>query len=313
MFENYPIIDASLRKVRRPIAYLYHRLRQDEADLKYKAEVGLERLDKRLPLCLTVANKLYVPLLENWLTRMQQLEVHNLVVAAADSFTFDFLKSRGVSAVLFPCAGERKIHRLKTRLSQYFLNLDYDIILSDIDAVWIKDCIPFLCSENRDYEILVSIEYGYPPEIERAWGFSLCSGFYFIRSNLATKVFMNHWVSSQRLSLNSHDQKALNHLVYSLDAEWNFESKVPLTETGYGYYPHQVYSRQIISANLEIEDRKILIGALPLLKFHRGVSRQSETPYMVHIGSGSNVEKKISRMKENQPSAWFLNDVPAGS
>ncbi|MCB0322927.1 MAG: hypothetical protein KDD69_05115 [Bdellovibrionales bacterium] len=289
------------------VSSVVHSLLRDGRQLFILADANLDQLDPRTPLCLAQANRAFLPLLENWLTRMCQLGVENLLVTALDREVFLFAKRQGVSTIYCPSCGTRRIHRMKTRVVEHFLARGFDVVLSDVDAVWLKNCLDYLqAPELERYDALFSIEYGYPKPLEQAWGFVLCPGFYFIRSRAATRELLGAWVDAQRRRPNSHDQHALNYLLYEAGISWRVVQSRPLSDTGIAASAVQIYSEAMIEGAFSMGGHHYSVGALPLLQFRRGVFHAETEPYMAHIGSGPDVAAKIARLKEHEPPAWFL-------
>ena len=94
----------------------------------------------------------------------------------------------------------------------HLLEEGYDVLHSDLDAIWIKDPLPEITSLDAD--IVFSQGTIFPHKMVRNFGFVLCCGFFFIKSSAKTIQFVREWV---RLSeIYKDDQVAINEIIQSI-------------------------------------------------------------------------------------------------
>ena len=168
------------------------------------------QLQQRNLIILTFANESYQRQVLNWAQGMARCRVRNYLVIALDQTTHDFLLQHGIPTVLLPFGGTDRhtISPFRFNVLTEILNLGYDLIHSDADAFWIKDPIPEYFTDSS-YDMMFSQGTAFPRSVFRQWGFVLCTGFYWSRSNDRTRLVMAA-LNEAVQQLNFGDQRALN-------------------------------------------------------------------------------------------------------
>lgn len=318
-------------------------------------DINLSKLDRNSPICLAFCCDKYLDLGRNWIKAINKFHINNVLIVATNKKAFKELSSIGnQTTLLLPSHSRSDIYFNKPKVTKYFLSLGYDVIFSDIDAIWLKNCEEYFHQEKTlDYDILFSQSFTFPLEAVHKWGFALCSGFYLIRSNPKTIKFISEWRDYQDY-FSLCDQKALNYMLMNKIYGWNLKNPLPFPIDSI-YEPLTPKHKQILNFITEriktkplhkyrlknlvnfyrslIENRKaknelksikrvlsdeyisasfnesfnsLKLAILPFKQFRRGCSNPLDSPFMVHIGAGSDVKDKIKRIKANQPMAWHL-------
>jgi hypothetical protein len=115
----------------------------------------------------------------NAICSLHQLEMHKFVVLATDAAAFQRLQDAGVPSYFNQSlTGEveggavnlednlesyRQIVLLKLRLVQELIGYDMNIILSDVDVVWLENMIPALAASPKDLLFLWVRQCDYHP------------------------------------------------------------------------------------------------------------------------------------------------------
>jgi|OM-RGC.v1.010685700 Nucleotide-diphospho-sugar transferase. len=112
-------------------------------------------------LVVSLANFEYRAVLLNWLHALARLRIHNYFLVSLDRDIGGFLQSLGVASVFDLWRGQqppassygsravrplslRAVWKLRTEVLAALLHGGYSVVLSDIDAVWLKDPSPWL-------------------------------------------------------------------------------------------------------------------------------------------------------------------------
>ncbi|MCB0324435.1 MAG: hypothetical protein KDD69_12720 [Bdellovibrionales bacterium] len=175
------------------------------------------------PVCVIVSNRQYLPLTENWLAGFMRFGTKNLYIAAVDRYTFATLSARGFCTELWEVRGLRQIFAVKIRAVAKLLHAGFDVLLSDVDAIWLKDCATLLSHPDyRAYDALFSQSMSYPAAALERWGLALCSGFFLLRTNRRTLAFVDQWLQLL-VDERRTEQDALNCLLLRQHLQWQFE------------------------------------------------------------------------------------------
>ena len=181
--------------------------------------------------------------------------------------------------------GELWIQR--TKLIKAVVEEGFNVIHSDADAVWLNNPINeyFI---NQDYDIIFSQGTFWPQDVHKEWGFVLCCGLYYIRSNERTKKLLSK--VKNELEIERDDQVSFNKTLLKENVVWDINT--------YYYLEHQnikfLCSNQPITGNAG--DVSILV--LPHAKFPR-VNDASDLVYVKHILSDKNSVSVIDTLKNN--------------
>ncbi|MBW2046073.1 MAG: hypothetical protein JRI96_14520 [Deltaproteobacteria bacterium] len=169
----------------------------------------------------------------------------------------------------------RKLWLLRGLIFKKIIDADVNIIHCDSDAFWLKNIYPLV--DNLQYDISISIAYGMPKVAIRKWRFSLCNGFFMIKSNPHTKAFMKkYW---DLLSKVGHDQAAMNQILLRNDIKWRKKSNIE----NEGYVKKLRLRVKVISDNI----------------ICRSSTRATAGVYIYHPFLVGGIEKKLKFLKEN--------------
>eukprot|EP01060_Flectonema_neradi_P019946 TRINITY_DN27456_c0_g1_i1.p1 TRINITY_DN27456_c0_g1~~TRINITY_DN27456_c0_g1_i1.p1 ORF type:complete len:399 (+),score=64.33 TRINITY_DN27456_c0_g1_i1:91-1287(+) len=133
-------------------------------------------------------------------------------------------------------------------LLQYIKN-GKSVILSDIDAMWIRSPIDYVLASGSD---IVSQRGSYPKHLSEKWGATVCMGFTFLRSSRRSEVFLESVF--KEVSKVGDDQVAFNTVLDTNEMSWSgprltyessTESSTGLTSSGLvvTLLPHSLFPR----------------------------------------------------------------------
>ncbi len=141
---------------------------------KAPADLGEYKLTRELVnryakdnfVTVSFGNLHYMGFIENWVRHLEELNVTNYIVGAMDDDALRALVERDINAFSMSHSFPRsdfgwgsqtfyKMARRKIKLIQEFLNMEFDVMVSDVDTVWMQDPMTFF-REHPDLDILTS-------------------------------------------------------------------------------------------------------------------------------------------------------------
>lgn len=218
----------------------------------------LELVAENNLVILAFCNNKYLAVLRNWVAAIRRHGIENVLVVAMDKDTQDICTELNVSCYTAKTeVGDLKdLWRLRVQIFRDVTKMGYDFIHSDIDAVWLKNPLPYLAALDGD--LLVSQGTIQPPEIHDQWGFVLCAGFFLSRASRKMKIFYDLVIEDDR-----GDQISMNHTLASDGIEFDtpasysrtFQNKViacfkePVTGKSDNFklvlLPHHLFQRMV--------------------------------------------------------------------
>ena len=248
----------------------------------------LEKISENNTIIIVFANTDYQIVIENWIISIQQLKIKNFLVICLDKPLYLHLKTLGIPALLKPCSTNLNllwIHRLE--VIDEILQLNYNIVHSDADAIWIKNPLNKFIY-NQPFDLIFSQGTIWPPDVHQVWEFVLCCVFFYVHSNPSTLALFKELIAQVRIE--KDDQLSINRLLLKNIKEWN------IIETYYLTYNNKKFkcSKNIMSAKFN----NISIACLPHEKFQR-IKEESGDIYVKHLISNKKAESIMTVLKEN--------------
>lgn len=141
--------------------------------------------DTQLPAVVMTLNQAYVPVWANFIAApgarfLERWEVHLL---CTDRGTGPIVAKHGWTCRATSIGGGRGAAAVYTKRIPYLIKLvgeGRDVLVSDIDAIWLRDPLPELESIQAG---IVSSRGSSPPGVARSWGSTFCMGFIFFRGS----------------------------------------------------------------------------------------------------------------------------------
>ncbi|SFA85033.1 Nucleotide-diphospho-sugar transferase [Poseidonocella pacifica] len=88
------------------------------------------------------------------------------------------------------------------------------VIYSDVDAIWRQDPIAQILTLDVDFAFQPA---SFPQSTKQAWGFSVCTGFFFMRPCAAVETLLHAAVER----FDGSDQRTINEVLLSdFDVDW---------------------------------------------------------------------------------------------
>lgn len=140
--------------------------------------------DNATPLIVSFCNWNYSRVALNWVAYLRKLEIERYLIISLDEKTEEFLLKNGINTKLIRGEILKKSGtgwRWRFQQTYNFLKSGTNIIHSDLDAIWLKNPLNFLDNES---DIIASGDGGmHPTETYDKWGFTICMGWVYYRSN----------------------------------------------------------------------------------------------------------------------------------
>lgn len=187
-------------------------------------------------LILSFCNYDYIELAIHWINSLKELNVNNYLIISTDNKTFDSLKSKNIKTELFIYNNAQSFWEYRINVINEYLKREFNIIHSDLDAIWKKNIISEL--NNDKIDIYFSQGTTFPREALTKHGFVLCCGFFYVKSKQQTINFFKQYID--KLKEINDDQVAINHLL--LDTKWNIPNKFLIKQDKkYKYFEEDIY------------------------------------------------------------------------
>lgn len=254
-------------------------------------QITLGKVQKENTIIITFGDYNYKDVIVYWANKMKQLNIHNFLVIALDDEAFEYFKSNSISCILRPFKGDLgDLWVFRMDVFNEILNYGYNIIHSDADAIWLRDVTDYLTS--HDHDMLFSQGTIYPVDVFSQWGFVLCCGLFYCRSNENTKSAFSQLKTYA--SMVKDDQVAVNRYFSTMQKiiwEDNSESK----------YDFQIQNNQAMTCYTEILTGRtddLTVGLLPHALFQRiNLPDSNDFAFVKHILSSKTSESKIEMFK----------------
>ena len=250
-----------------------------------------EALKKNCPnneiAIIVFANSRYRIILENWLICFRSVSSRPCIIVSMDNYLSKNLVGKidrnQIVEVNAPNVSDREswleFMRVQISVLRACLDMGYDTLVSDIDAIWVKDALVDL--NDIDDDLVFSPGSFQPPEALKAWGFVLCCGFFLSRARSSVIKFYDKVF--ERMETEG-DQPSINKELLSRGINWGEVNRYTLFSKG---------EKKIFGLNntLKGQSKDLSIAVLPNYQFQRIVENRDKA-IVVHPGAPKNPFKK---------------------
>ncbi|WP_045363637.1 putative nucleotide-diphospho-sugar transferase [Methyloceanibacter caenitepidi] len=244
------------------------------------------------------ANRDYGTLLKHWLATAARAGCHKPLVFCFDEETAQIAAEAGASSHTVPFNGDwLGFMRHQMQITRGILALGYAPLASDLDAIWLRDPIPYTIGHPQD--MVFSPGTVQPSEAHAAWGNVLCFGYYLLRPTSAVLSMLDKCLP---LMESAGDQPVFNRY---------------LLAQGLNFAPTSLYALSF-NGNDVLQSRETRLGAagdlsvalLPNRLFQRLPEPDEPEPLVIHPITPKVEDTKIAHLKEI--GLWFedLVSVP---
>lgn len=247
-----------------------------------------------------LSNYKYRLVLENWLSAINKLGIKNYLVISLDEQILEYLNTRNIQTY-YHKTGERieDVFLTKIYILKSILELNYNFIHSDADAIWLKNPLnDYFYMQSNDMVFTQGTIW--PPHVHQTWGFVLCTGLFFVRSNGNTKIFLKDVYESfcnEKVNYKKCDQWHFNHIIERDGIEWDIDGSYELTFQNKKF----ICFNKIINGTTS----KYTIALLPHALFQR-VNEEKSPVFVKHLFSEKTSVGVMDVLKQNK--IFFINE-----
>jgi hypothetical protein len=299
------------------------------------------------PVLATFVSNGFHEFMLNWYGHVVgTLQMDNVIVAALDEQTEQLCASRGIpfhsdadlrytfdvmatggqplhdqnAKVTMQGKAFQQIGALKAAFLLYLLERGHEVLVSDVDTVWLRDPRSFFKTERvaTEADLAVStdcLSHTHERESNGCWHMQFNTGVLFLRPTRTTKRFVGEWRDALLETEHAfeHDQDIFNRLLRVERDGSKPQFRVPVSGST-GSVPNDDDGSE--PAPTRVAARGVTVGALPLSLFCGGhtffVQRLQETlgvqPLVVHTTyQFSQARGKRQRLREH--GLWLLDDA----
>ena len=299
------------------------------------------------PVLATFVSNGFHEFMLNWYGHVVgTLGMDNVIVAALDEQTEQLCASRGIpfhsdadlrytfdvmatggqplhdqnAKVTMQGKAFQQIGALKAAFLLYLLERGHEVLVSDVDTVWLRDPRSFFKTERvaTEADLAVStdcLSHEHERESNGCWHMQFNTGVLFLRPTRTTKRFVGEWRDALLETEHAfeHDQDIFNRLLRVERDGSKPQFRVPPSGST-GSVPNALDGSE--PAPTRVAARGVTVGALPLSLFCGGqtffVQRLHETlgvkPLVVHTTyQFSQARGKRQRLREH--GLWLLDDA----
>jgi Nucleotide-diphospho-sugar transferase len=251
--------------------------------------------------------------------KARNLTVSNILVIALDESTKDLASSIGYTVfydeVMFGHIPAEKFGRedalavafmAKVQAAHMACLLGYDVLYQDVDVIWYRDPLAFFVNATGPYSSHDAVFNDDGSRSKRFMTYFANAGYYFIRSNVRTRAFLNRWVTSAELTFQySCDQEVLNIVLSEGRSLFGLDVAVISRDENTflsGYHFHMEDPRANTIQRMMVQQYQARNRTAVAAK-EKEVSIQ---PYILHMHFTAN--KEFKRKFYSQLGEWRVHD-----
>lgn len=208
-----------------------------------------KHLNCESPLTVVFIDSRYWKVFDNWYNYSINYLKENLLVVSLDKDVNKLLHEKNIASLLFEWDGDlSNLWIERVNVFKQLLELGYDVIHSDADAVWLDD--PITYCESLGVDVAFSQGTIWPPKVYDKLGVVLCCGFFYLRSSPQTIELLESWQSA--IQVDCDDQKSLNELLMDKGLAWPVKEDYVLNWKGNSFRCFNEVQYAILSNDLEL-------------------------------------------------------------
>lgn len=220
---------------------------------------------RKYVIIISISTK-YFGILLNWLALFHQLcpDRSHIYFICLDKETETKMYNHGLSCSYnFAFTGSfNKLWLTRVAIANRFLHRGIDVLLSDVDAFWLKN--PFIDFEKYPKADIIATRASFPVEVSRYYGASFCFGFMYIKASFVSTMLLGSLHEYMNNQNAPDDQRSFNVLLLRLGFRFPRRiSYVGSLETDVGTFhrqnklftlallPHESYRRHCTDVSRE--------------------------------------------------------------
>ena len=253
---------------------------------------------------MQVLTETYVPVEKNFIALMEAnsgFSRENIYLMCLDEVSVEAVALMGIRCVPLVNHSHKSIKalwKLRVKILFCLVEAGYSVMLSDSDALWLKDPMQdFDLPQVRDSNI-VATRGSFPADLGDVWGSTVCMGFILLRPSVGMNTILVKM--KQLVSKFQDDQRSINVALKELGVEWN-------PSTDMRYVLSTDFGRGTVPVG-DPEEGGLNVTLLPHNRYTRRCEKMAIGPdtTVAHCYSAKTGPAKISWMQTN--NLWLVDD-----
>eukprot|EP00903_Cladosiphon_okamuranus_P018134 g16688.t1 len=253
-------------------------------------------------IVMQVVSKDYIDVERSFIRSMESNSAftrQDLYLMCADEESLHYFEStmgiRCISLAGHNVRSHADIWTLRVRVLSCLVEWGQDVIMSDVDALWLADPMNDFAAPPLANSSIVASRGSFPKYLGGLWGSTICMGFVLFRTT-GNGVMMRDFLAEMRqmVAEDGDDQVAVNRAALRLGIEWDKEG------SDMRYEDSQGYGFGTIDSLTDDEGRSFTVTLLPHDKYTRLclVTPLSEITVVAHCLSQKRAGAKIDWMRD---------------
>lgn len=286
---------------------------ESRLDLKQLSDVAAAVHQYR-EITFAIVSREYLCIGRNWVYAMRKIGLSNFFILAGDTDTakaFDRMRVPNVLARIDESAFDPDfisstgftakglaVSAFKFPVTAFLVKSGYHVVMSDADAIWLKDATPHVRGADIAFQRIVY----HPPELTSLWGFAACGGFISCRATDRGSAFIDHCIQEQRTIF--CDQISINLALLAHNPVWQCDLpgwSIPSPHVLIDRPQREAFFAQTISRPIVgiLARARGIVLALPHDKFwrHPWVSMDRSIMVVCHPNSPKDDRDKIDLLR----------------
>ena len=195
---------------------------------------------------MTSSTDEYFPVFMNWLVYFHRIcpNIPSIYFICLDTIIEKKLANYGLTCAFvhhIAAKGVNDVWLVRTRLTHTLLSQGYDVLLTDADALWLRNPFPYI--EAHISSDVISSRGSYPEGVSSALGAALCMGFVYIKASEHTAKLWGAIAADMVKHPNPDDQRDVNNHLKSLGLHYTPRPRyIGSTEANTGNFRHHSYN-----------------------------------------------------------------------
>jgi hypothetical protein len=199
----------------------------DSVDLRRKCGISENQLGNEVQRPFKVlisATDPYLHVLLNWLIYYIEIcdDPSNIYLICLDEQIQQRVTDYGLSCSYFhllpPGRGTyNRLWLIRTRITLSLLENGTDVLISDLDAIWLKN--PFHEFRKHNSSVILASRAKFPEEVAERLGATICMGFIYIKSHAITIALWKQLTQTLGRTKGSDDQLSINQFLSRSDLD----------------------------------------------------------------------------------------------
>jgi Nucleotide-diphospho-sugar transferase len=241
-------------------------------------------------LTISFLTKDYLSVGITWVEAMKSIGLFNYIIVAGDVQTRQALQERGIPCIEaaldvggadpdcrtlggFTPTG-LAVSALKFPVLLSLLKEGFDVIMSDVDAIWFRNPSPAI---GATADIAFQRIARFPNPIVRYWGFAACGGFIFFRATPGGVALAEDCLREERTV--HDDQLAFNLALLNSEITWSHPNVTAEPSSIHGNRDAEVAAFFEAAARIPIEGQSSLSRFVALALPHHQFWRHDLVPF----------------------------------